>query len=103
MKVKKKGVFTVLNKQKKKIYLLFQNFKVEEEGMETYIIGFSQDITDRIKTEKALREAKEQVEMTSKAKEIFLANMSHEIRTPMNGILGLGNLLNKTKLTPPLQ
>ena len=100
MKVKKKGVFTVLNKQKKKIYLLFQNFKVEEEGMETYIIGFSQDITDRIKTEKALREAKEQVEMTSKAKEIFLANMSHEIRTPMNGILGLGNLLNKTKLTP---
>jgi CheY-like chemotaxis protein/HPt (histidine-containing phosphotransfer) domain-containing protein len=72
---------------------------VEEEGMATYVIGFSQDITDRIKTEKALLEAKEQVEMTSKAKEIFLANMSHEIRTPMNGSLGLGNLLNKTKLT----
>ncbi len=35
-------------------------------------------------------------EATSKAQ--FLANMSHEIRTPMNGILGMAELLVRTKL-----
>ena len=29
----------------------------------------------------------------------FLANMSHEIRTPLNGVIGMGELLGKTKLT----
>ncbi len=34
----------------------------------------------------------------SRAKSEFLANMSHEIRTPMNGLLGIGDLLEQTKL-----
>ncbi len=34
----------------------------------------------------------------SKAKSMFLANMSHEIRTPMNAIIGLSDLMFKTKL-----
>ncbi len=97
---KSKGLFPVLNKHHQRLSLLYQNFKVEEEGMDTYIIGFSQDITDRVKAEKQLLLAKEEVENASKAKEIFLANMSHEIRTPMNGILGIGALLYKTNLTP---
>ncbi len=54
----------------------------------------------QIQTEAALRIAKDEVEEASMAKQIFLANMSHEIRTPMNGILGIGNLLYKTNLTP---
>ncbi len=48
--------------------------------------------------ERALTEAKDIAEQSTKAKSEFLANMSHEIRTPMNGILGLLRLLLKTGL-----
>ena len=92
------GVFRIIGKNNKKSFLLYKNFKVEEENSEPYIIGFSQDITDRIHTEKELLVTKKVTEEAHKAKEIFLANMSHEIRTPMTGILGIANLLSKTSL-----
>lgn len=95
---KSKGVFRALHKNGKKLFLLFQNYLVEEEGVEPYVIGFSQDITERIHAENELLLAKQITENVSKAKEIFLANMSHEIRTPMNGILGVANLLAKTEM-----
>jgi signal transduction histidine kinase/ActR/RegA family two-component response regulator len=38
-------------------------------------------------------------ESATLAKSQFLAKMSHEIRTPLNGILGVVQLLGKTKLT----
>ncbi len=93
-----KGVFRIFGKNNKKTYLLYKNFKVEEENSESYIIGFSQDITDRIKAEKELLQTKKLTDDANKAKETFLANMSHEIRTPMTGILGIANLLSKTGL-----
>lgn len=34
----------------------------------------------------------------AEARSLFLANMSHEIRTPMNGIIGMVDILKKTKL-----
>jgi signal transduction histidine kinase/CheY-like chemotaxis protein/HPt (histidine-containing phosphotransfer) domain-containing protein len=37
-------------------------------------------------------------EAASRAKSQFLANMSHEIRTPMNGVLGLIDLMLRTRL-----
>lgn len=95
---KSKGVFRALHKNGKKLFLLFQNYLVEEDGVDPYVIGFSQDITERINAENELLLAKQITENVSKAKEIFLANMSHEIRTPMNGILGVANLLAKTEM-----
>jgi len=92
------GVFSILAKSGQKYYLLYQNYKVVEEGQEPYVVLFAQDITDRIKAEKELLVAKKMTEEAALAKEAFLANMSHEIRTPMNGIMGVTNLLSKTQL-----
>jgi len=92
------GEFCVLSKEGKEIYLLYKNFRMEEPGVDPYVIGFSQDITERIKMEKELRLTKRLTDEVARAKESFLAHMSHEIRTPMNGILGIASLLNKTRL-----
>ena len=92
------GLFRVVHKDGSILFLLYQNYRVEEQGEEPYVIGFSQDITDRIRAEKELLIAKKLTEDSARAKEVFLANMSHEIRTPMHGIIGISDLLSRTKL-----
>ncbi len=96
--LKAKGVFRIIKKDGSKIYLLYENFKVEEAGIPPYVIGFAQDITERMNAVKELKINKKITEETSLLKERFLANMSHEIRTPMNGIIGITHLLQKTTL-----
>ena len=65
------------------------------------------DISDRMKSENALREtqtklshtnvelcrANERLEHLASMKDQFLANMSHELRTPLNAVLGLSEAL----------
>ena len=72
---------------------------LNENGDVNIVIGYGLNITDRIKIEKELQQAKKETEEAAKAKETFLVNMSHEIRTPMNGIMGITDLLSKTKLS----
>jgi signal transduction histidine kinase/FixJ family two-component response regulator len=48
-----------------------------------------------------LRLAKEAAEQADRAKTQFLANMSHEIRTPLAGVIGLSDLMLKSRLEGP--
>jgi PAS domain S-box-containing protein len=57
------------------------------------------DVTDRLRIEKALREAKEEADRANHAKSDFLSRMSHELRTPLNSILGFGQLLDRQSPT----
>jgi PAS domain S-box-containing protein len=79
-------------------YLLYDNHLVNEEGQPPYVIGYGQDITERMLAEQALRRAKTAAEAAVQARENFLANISHEIRTPLNGVLGMASQLSKTAL-----
>ena len=78
----------------------------------THIIGILADITARKANQHALEELvagrtrelaeasifRDEADRSNRAKSEFLANMSHEIRTPMNGIIGMTDLLLRTKL-----
>jgi len=62
--------------------------------------AFVRDISERRRTEAALRTAKEDAEADAEARSEFVAMMSHEIRTPLNGVIGMLNLALKTDMTP---
>lgn len=69
-------------------------------GSELTFVFVCTDITDRIATEQALIEAREQAVTASLAKSEFLARMSHEIRTPLNAIIGITDILSESELKP---
>ena len=52
----------------------------------------------RKRADEALRKAMLDAQAASRAKSEFLANMSHEIRTPLNGVLGVAQVLSRTRL-----
>lgn len=72
----------------------------DEEGNLLYYEGSMEDITQRKVAEIALRDAKVDSDLSSRAKSEFLANMSHELRTPLNAIIGFSEIIKNEVFGP---
>ena len=72
---------------------------VDDRGVLEGAFALVLDISERKQVEESLREANEVADAARRAKSEFLANMSHEIRTPLNAVIGLSELMLKTKLS----
>jgi len=71
----------------------------DQDGKITHYLGIQFDVTDQVKADQELLEAKKKAEESAQLKSEFLASMSHEIRTPMNGVIGMLGLLQRTSLS----
>ena len=68
------------------------------DGRPLRIHGTCKDVTERRRSDDALRSALAAAGEANRAKREFVASMSHEIRTPLNGVVGLTRLLAQATL-----
>lgn len=63
-----------------------------------YIQAIVRDISDKVRAEKEMVQARDKAEKATESKTFFLAKMSHEIRTILGGITSASELLKGTKV-----
>jgi PAS domain S-box-containing protein len=80
------------------IFPIEMSIQAARQDEQDIFVAFVRDISQRVKAERDLVEARDRALAGERAKANFLAVMSHEIRTPLNGLLGNLTLMKDTAL-----
>jgi PAS domain S-box-containing protein len=65
---------------------------IDSEGKK-YLVGFIHDITERKKSENALKQSEKQLTALNATKDKMFSIIAHDLRGPFNNIIGLSELL----------
>jgi PAS domain S-box-containing protein len=65
----------------------------DDDGQFLFYEGTVQDITAKIESDLAMRQALQETQEAARAKAAFLAAMSHELKTPLNAVIGFSDMM----------
>lgn len=63
-------------------------------------VELEREVSDRKRTEAALRQSEEMLKEAGKSKDAFLAQLSHELRTPLTPVLAAAQLIERSPEAP---